>query len=271
VGSANLDAFRTADPNPEINMQAKDIKRRTWYSRKERMDQGSPVLVLGTDRYSESGFREDRVMYASPGADMTSGRTSRGYRRDGRVTGYLAIRLSGLAERVVNSFAARGENEDDAQKIMTEAAELLTRTVADLTARGKVPVSEINRKEYDQRGFRVVLVQGRDLDGDYMELTSTRYEQAQEAKRAREAMEKAAQARRQNMIKVITEAREMGLNTDPSRGGAQPDRGSWGTSDSQIRMSLETYAGMVAEIARLRRVVASTLKADEIGEGEPCG
>jgi hypothetical protein len=266
VGSANLDEFRTADPNPEINMQAKDIKPRTWYSRKDRMDRGYPVLVLGIDRYSESGFREERVMYASPNADMSSGKTKYGYRKEGRVTGYLAVQLSGLAERVVNSYATRGENEDDAQKIMAEATAILDHALANLTARGKVPVSEINIKEYDQRGFRVVLVQGRDLDGEYLELTSQRYEQAQEARRAREAAEKATEQRRQRMIDLLTEAREMGLNTDPSKGGAQDHGSAWG-SFTRIQMSVENYAALVAEIARLRRVVASTLKADETGQG----
>lgn len=251
-------------------MQAKDIKPRTWYARKGPMNRGTPVLVLGTDRYSQSGYREDRVLYASPDADMTNGHTRYGYRRDGRETGYLAVQLCGLAEHVMRTFGSTGENEDDARKIMADAAELLDHVVADVTGRGLVPVAELV-PQYRERGLMVVIVQGRDLDDDFLKLASAKHEQRLEQERVREAAEKAAKRRRDTMVKLITEARDMGLNTDPSKGGAVPEGDTWTSSYNRVSMSVETYAAMVAEIARLRRVAGSTLRADEIGEGEPCG
>jgi hypothetical protein len=246
-------------------MQAKDIKPRTWYARQSSHGTGSPVLVFGTDRYSESGYQAERVMFASPGAEMTSGT----FRCDGRVTGYLGVQLSGLAEQVVRAYAARGENEADAQKVMADAHALLDRVVADVTARGNAPVAEILQAKDRESGMAVVLLQGRDIAGDYAEIVRTRHEQVQESKRAREAVEKQTEQRRDAMINVLTEARKMGLNTDPTKGGARDDGGAHGRFTG-VRMSVETYAELVAEIARLRRVVAATLRADEIGEADPC-
>lgn len=247
-------------------MQAKDIKPRTWYATAEKYGNPYAILLNGTDRYTVSGRvlyggEDKRVIAATPDRSTALGR-----RWDSDQTGYLAVKLTGDALATVEKWILRDEDEQAAKAVMTEAATLLTKVTAAITERGTVPMAEINQDENRARGIHVTLVQGRNVADEYAKLIRLRYEQKQESMRLRKAADDATEQRRQFMVGVLTQAREMGLNTDPSKGGAQETYSSY-SKYSEIRMSVGAYQQLVEEIARLRRVVAGTLTADEIGEG----
>lgn len=268
MGSANLNQFRTVDPYPgEMIMQAKDIKPRAWYATKEKYAYPDAIMVDSTDRYTIEGRHsytgdDERVIFASPDRSMGGGRRSWHSDR----TAYLGVKLTNDAKATVQNWILHDQDEDAAHAIMHEAAELLTKVVAAIAERGKVPMIEISQPENRAKGIHIVLVEGREIVADYAELIKTKYTREQEGKRAREAAEDATEKRRQRLIDLITEAREMGLNTDSSKGGVQDNYSAY-SKYSEVRMSVENYAALVAEIARLRRVVAGTLRADEVGEG----
>jgi hypothetical protein len=123
---------------------------------------------------------------------------------------------------------------------------------------------EIDQPENRARGIHVTLIEGREIAADYAELIKLKYENEQVSARARSAAEVETEQRRQRMVDIFTKARALGLNTDPSKGGAQ-DRYSSYSKYTQVEMSVDTFVELVAEIERLRSVLAATLRADEGG------
>lgn len=246
-------------------MLAKDIKSRVWYATKEKYRYPDAVILDGIEKYTVDGRiayggKDERVIFTSPDRPLNSGQ--RRYWEN--ETGYLAVKLYGDAKETLQRWVLHGEDEQAAHAVMTEAATFLTKVIEAIAARGRVPWTELDQTENRARGIAVMIVQGRDIVDEYAKLIKLKYETEMENKRAREAAETETERRRQRMIGILTKARALGLNTDPSKGGAQ-DSYSTFSKFSKVEMSVDTYVAMVAEIERLRSVVAATLRSDEGG------
>jgi hypothetical protein len=246
-------------------MIAKDIKPRVWYATKEKYSYPDAVILDGIEKYTVEGRTvfggiDERVIFASPDRPLNSG----GRRYWENETGYLAVKLYGDAKMTVQRWVLHGENEQAAHAVMTEAAALLTKVVEAVAERGRVPWTEFDQEENRARGIGFMIIQGRDIVDEYAKLVKLKYENEQASIRSCEAAEAKTEQRRQRMVDILAKARALGLNTDPSKGGAQDSYSSW-NKYTKVEMSVDTYVELVAEIERLRSVVAATLRADEGG------
>lgn len=246
-------------------MLAKDIKSRVWYATKEKYRYPDAVILDGIEKYTVDGRiayggKDERVIFASPDRPLNSGQ--RRYWEN--ETGYLAVKLYGDAGTTLQRWVLHGEDEQAAHAVMTEAATLLTKVVEVIAERGRVPWSEVDQDENRARGIGVMIIQGRDIVDEYAKLIKLKHETELETTRQREVAASAEEKRRQRMVGILTKARALGLNTDPSKGGAQHSYSSW-NKYTKVEMSVDTYVELVAEIERLRSVVAATLRADEGG------
>lgn len=246
-------------------MIAKDIKPRVWYATKEKYSYPDAVILDGIEKYTVEGRTvfgglDQRVIFASPDRPLNSG----GRRYWENETGYLAVKLYGDAKMTVQRWVLHGEGEQAAHAIMTEAATFLTKIVEAVAERGRVPWTEFDQEENRARGIGVMIIQGRDIVDEYAKLIKLKHETEQASTRAREAAETETEQRRQRLVDILTKARALGLNTDPSKGGAQDSYSTY-SRYSKIEMSVDTFVELVAEIERLRSVLAATLRSDEGG------
>lgn len=247
-------------------MQTKDIKARTWYGTKEKYAMPKPVLVNDTSRYSSTGWNyESTQIFANPDGNMAQGRRF----RSGGSTGFLAVRLQGDAQETVQRWAIFGEDEQAAKDIMTEAALLLDKAVAEIATRGKVPLKELRQPENDERGLVLSVVHPKELDDEYVAAVRERHDHEEAAKKAREAQESAIQARYDHMVTTLVRAKRLGLNTDRFKGGVSDSPNSYGRH-TKVEMNVETFDQILDELERLRALAGETLRADEVGEGR-CG
>lgn len=247
-------------------MRSADLKPRTWYAEGDGKYGGNPtpLLLLGTDRYSTLIEDGVQVLRHTPNKVLSGSGPSWSRRH---TTGYLAVRVQGDGGAAIKAWALSPEPcRESAPDIMRQSATLLDKVVGGVKARGTMPVKDVEALAADVDVYvRLILVQPREIAGEYLSMTIDLEQRRREAAAARDASEKAQEKRQNFLVETLAKAKALGLNTDPYRGGAEERRTSL-SRFAQVEMSAAAYRELVDEIERLRELAGVALRADEVGE-----
>lgn len=241
-------------------MKLADIQSRTWYALRETYMTPPLVLVLGSRRFTRGIEWRERarvaVLKETPDRKPTKGRYGDG------ATGVLAIHVVSSAAIKVRDWVLEGEQEDQRPEVLGNAERLLDELMVSFEA-GTTDWADLVRIVSNAGPFELMIAQPRNITGLWVNQVLIRHEVEQ--RRAKEEVERKERQAREDRFNLETKelAKSLGL------GGKAYATGGYG--GAQFSMSAQHYRDLLEEIKRLRELNAATLRADEIGEGEPCG
>lgn len=244
-------------------MQLTAIKADTWYAEQSRYGYPDAVIMFGRNR-----FTSERTYVPEEGYVVRLRETPEaklGGRRS--PTSLLGISIhSGRSD--VRDWVENGEQEDAKPELMITAERLIKEVGKRATQPGGIDLDEARKivtdacepNAYGLHPLRLILVQPRSLVGGFAEDHLRRIEQERAARENQKRIEE--QRRRDAQYREETMALASKLDLD---------KGIWFGGDTNAHLSTTRLRALLEEIERLRSLNAATLRADEIGEGEPCG
>lgn len=240
-------------------MRSADIKPRSWYTTEKKYGSDDTFLLLDTERYTiRRVYGGATEVWPTPDSKLHSGRSWYS-----TATGFLAVEVYNDAQQAMIEWAENGADPQKAPAAASRAAQLLDAVVDAMnTTGGRVDPDALG---VDSTDMRVIVVQPREVAGDFVALTQRRRDERQRAQAHRRERERAEQERRDFLVATLGRAKNLGLTV--GQGGAEEGRG-YGQRFSTVQMPAGHYAELIDEIARLRDLVIKTVQADEGGESD---